>query len=897
MQPRAGKGAGGSGSGSGSGIGGAHAARLTFPSAGHGHSATLFAPGPSTSFGLGLGLGGAGLGGLGAWGVGHPRPVADGCGPLSSSPTPQLSLALLKPFDPALCKPPQFELRSMEAHIRITLAAIDKARHRFILQFSSLFCIAVCCLLHVVYVALTTQSPSDAADAAMASSASAFVASVTETVAGAGANSSQEVDEVALAAAAAAAAAAASAAAAAASAAATAAAAASSLSTLVLLGCVVVLLLYVATGTFVDRLQARPRYVQSCNRWLSLFGVQWMSKGPAEEASRDATTPNGAPTRPVRHSEGSSILRLALDSWRAALARQPLASEGLVIEELPIEPSPEPRPTRRTLRSRSLSPAAPQDSALTPVSPDTAPVFGNTLQLPTSISPSSLPGGAGGAAAAAASTAVPSVPSPRGGSGGEVSLVLSSLPEGIEPAASDSSTTGAAGASLPAPVAVVSAASGVSPRSPVPATFPPPPLDVDAQSTLSPASSSPSLVALTAAASSTATTPTPAAAATVASAESAATKLSPSVRAQHPPSPAHEDQLPPQSSGVRMARSHSNPVLAVAQLVRAAGSMLGGTPTRLSRHLGGSPRFFADGRPPLPSPDARRAGALPAAASSPSLATRVLTPTDARFLHSSIFSPDMSPEEDALLLARSRAGLLDAARPRSSAPSPRSLSAQGRRPRSGSDVSLSARSSPRAGTGSRGGGGGAGGEATPPRWLGSTTPMETEALVGLPPEGAPGDEEVAVEELPPPRDERERMLQQIARQAAAQLAVERAAQLEAEAEAAAADSPESNMLGGETSAVDVEAPGASSSDWPSAAETTAPQATDATATSGENEAGDAKEQEGTAGSDALSTVAPTTSAAVAVAAAAAAASDPAVEPSSAESTSAASSAEPAAQED
>jgi hypothetical protein len=556
--------------------------------------------------------------------------------------------------------------------------------------------------------------------------------------------------------------------------------AASSLSLLLLLCCVVILLLYVATGTFVDRLQARPRYVQSCNRWLSLFGVQWKT-----DAERERESAAGGVRR--RRDDGSSLWQLAWHSWRLLLLGVRPEAEGLVVEELPKEPSPEVPLRRRSQRSQSGSPASQQLSPqLTPSSSAAStprglvtPVFGNTLHLPMSASTPTTPtkaspvGGWSVGGDSFSSSASSSSFSARGGGRGEITLQLTPLAEEREPASSDSSApttlpippTVSIASAVAAAAALAEAAHTLSPAqtpSPQPTRLsapPPPPLDVS--STLSPPETSSPQLVLPPSASIAA----PAEPVVITAAPASSAVPSEPTEAELSPDDKDHLQLPRQLSGVRLTRSHSNPVLAAAELaVRAASSFVRAhTPTRHA----GSPRIFGDGRPPLPSPDSKSSGGLAASAHTPSMDTRVLTPTDARFLHSSIFSPDMGPEQDAGL------------RPRRS----RSSIGLAQRARAGSDVS-SGGWSPRAAAAAVAAAAGSlspSFKAAASRWAGhvsgNVTPMETEAQASLLP---------ADELPPPPRDERERMLQQIARQAQAQEEAAREAEEIEQAAAAAA---------------------------------------------------------------------------------------------------------------
>lgn len=129
-------------------------------------------------------------------------------------------------FDPRASASPQIDVRAITAHIRWTMHALEAARRKFLIQCAVLLGGAIAALASYIYALCVTDTDADTEGAA----------------AGPG-----------------------------------------DFSLLVFGCCSVVLLAYIASGTWVDRLHGKERYQRSLNRWLSLFGAQWQAVNGGEE--------------------------------------------------------------------------------------------------------------------------------------------------------------------------------------------------------------------------------------------------------------------------------------------------------------------------------------------------------------------------------------------------------------------------------------------------------------------------------------------------------------------------------------------------------------------------------------------------------------------------------------
>jgi len=203
-------------------------------------------------------------------------------------------------FDPRRCADPQ--LKQLDSHIRITVQALEKARSRFILQFTFLATVGFINLLYFLICLLLRPSSSDSSSSSSSSTSS----------------SSSSFSDVSL---------------------------------LIFACCIVGLLSYVANGTFADRMTGKEKYVTAMNKWLEPFGVQWKEVEEEEEATAvdngdhqqhtsDIDKQNGTPNPPSSTPISAISVLSALSTIgisSAGLKKPVVRREKLVIEKLPHE--------------------------------------------------------------------------------------------------------------------------------------------------------------------------------------------------------------------------------------------------------------------------------------------------------------------------------------------------------------------------------------------------------------------------------------------------------------------------------------------------------------------------------------------------------------------------------
>ena len=426
----------------------------------------------------------------------------------SQSPLPG---ALPKPFDPSVCAP-YMDLASLEAHMRLTLLALDKAKRRFLAQFGTLSVIAIACCAHAVWDQVRDRTEAEMDGSAASSSSSGSV--------------------------------------------------------LLLLACIVILLLYVASGTWFDRMTGSATYILACNRWMSLFGVQWdrelgrivIEELPSEQevtaaaAGAQAGSGKRSGASGVGGAGGGGSRRRASGGSSSSIASS--VSSASTLMRLLHEPDAEYEARKRSGIASGWINESPLSKARRSITP-------------MEIAPTAAPSGAGAGIAVPIIGAV----SPR------ASLSEPSTPSASGPAAAIPPTVAMAPPPQPQSQPHPQPQPQLLHPKPLTLTFPP----------ASPAHAHPAAAA------------------------------SPSVHAH---AHVHGDHLtvPPtstlSSAVAALIRSASNPALAAAAAAAAASGAGGSASPSSSSSSGGS--------------------------SSPT-DIRTLTPRDAKFLHSSIFSPDLSP--------------------------------------------------------------------------------------------------------------------------------------------------------------------------------------------------------------------------------------------------------------